>query len=203
MPSFIDAYMQTDMDGLHDALKFGVTTELERMGRWSAKQRKEISERNDVADLRSPGMGVTPREGHPTEYMSSSNNGSITLKIGLEKVDIFTAAAIRVKMATQVLTTVAFSRKPEERPKLNTYGTRNLLLVASAGLLAYGIGVIGYVTAMHLIGGRQNNFAFSFRTDIPAADVGVNFKRAAVTDSAGRGLRGRSRNMPGSDMMYI
>jgi len=152
MPSFIDAYMQTDMDGLHDALKFGVTTELERMGRWSAKQRKEISERNDVADLRSPGMGVTPREGHPTEYMSSSNNGSITLKIGLEKVDIFTAAAIRVKMATQVLTTVAFSRKPEERPKLNTYGTRNLLLVASAGLLTYDIGAIGYVTAMHLIG---------------------------------------------------
>ena len=123
MPSFIDAYMQTDMDGLHDALKFGVTTELERMGRWSAKQRKEISERNDVADLRSPGMGVTPMEGHPTEYMSSSNNGSITLKIGLKKVDTFTAAAIRVTMATLVLTTVAFSRKPEERPKLNTYGT--------------------------------------------------------------------------------
>jgi drug/metabolite transporter (DMT)-like permease len=47
---------------------------------------------------------------------------------------------------------VAFSRKPEERPKLNTYGTRNLLLVASAGLLTYGIGAIGYVTAMHMIG---------------------------------------------------
>jgi len=79
-------------------------------------------------------------------------SGSITLKIGLEKVDTFTAAAIRVTMATLVLTTVAFSRKPEERPKLNTYGTRNLLLVASAGLLTYSIGAIGYVTAMHLIG---------------------------------------------------
>ena len=122
------------------------------MGRWSAKQRKEISERNDVADLRSPGMGVTPMEGHPTEYMSSSNNGSITLKIGLEKVDTFTAAAIRVTMATLVLTTMAFSRNPEERPKLNTYGARNLWLVASAGLLTYGIGAIGYVTAMHMIG---------------------------------------------------
>jgi len=79
-------------------------------------------------------------------------SGSITLKIGLEKVDTFTAAAIRVTMAALVLTTVAFSRKPEERPKLNTYGTRNLLLVGSAGLLTYGIGAIGYVTAMHLIG---------------------------------------------------
>jgi drug/metabolite transporter (DMT)-like permease len=70
----------------------------------------------------------------------------------LEKVDTFTAAAIRVTMAALVLTTVAFSRKPEERPKLNTYGARNLWLVASAGLLTYGIGAIGYVTAMHMIG---------------------------------------------------
>ena len=78
--------------------------------------------------------------------------GSITLKIGLEKVDTFLAAAIRVTMSAMILTTVAFSRKPAERLKLSTYGTRNLLLVASAGLLTYGIGAIGYVTAMHLIG---------------------------------------------------
>ena len=44
--------------------------------------------------------------------------GSITLKIGLEKVDTFLAAAIRVTMAAMVLTVVAFGRKPEERPKL-------------------------------------------------------------------------------------
>ena len=59
LPGLIDAHVHTDMEGLRDALKFGVTTELEMMGRWSAKQRKEISERNDVADIRSPGMGVT------------------------------------------------------------------------------------------------------------------------------------------------
>ncbi len=74
LPGLIDAHVHTDMEGLRDALKFGVTTELEMMGRWSAKQRKEISERNDVADIRSPGMGVTPKGGHPTQYMSSSNN---------------------------------------------------------------------------------------------------------------------------------
>jgi imidazolonepropionase-like amidohydrolase len=79
MPGLIDAHVHTDMDGLHDALKFGVTTELEMMGRWSAKQRKAISERNDIADLRSPGMGITPKGGHPTEYMSSSNNLLIRL----------------------------------------------------------------------------------------------------------------------------
>jgi imidazolonepropionase-like amidohydrolase len=67
------------MDGLRDALRFGVTTELEMMGRWSARQRRRIAERSDVADLRSPGMGVTAEGGHPTEYMSSSNNLLIRL----------------------------------------------------------------------------------------------------------------------------
>ncbi len=74
LPGLIDSHVHTDMGGLRDALKFGVTTELEMMGRWSARQRREIAERNDVADLRSPGMGVTPKGGHPTEYMSSSSN---------------------------------------------------------------------------------------------------------------------------------
>jgi len=39
------------------------------MGRWSFKERKEIAERHDVADIRSAGMGVTPPGGHPSQYM--------------------------------------------------------------------------------------------------------------------------------------
>jgi imidazolonepropionase-like amidohydrolase len=74
MPGLIDAHVHTDIDGLHDALLFGVTTELEMMGRWSFKERKEIAERHDVADIRSAGMGVTPPGGHPSQYMKSSNN---------------------------------------------------------------------------------------------------------------------------------
>ena len=78
--------------------------------------------------------------------------GSITLKIGLTQVDTFVAAAIRVVISAMLLTTIAFSRPTPDRLKLRTYGTRNLILVASAGLLTYGVGAIGYVTAMHLIG---------------------------------------------------
>jgi imidazolonepropionase-like amidohydrolase len=74
LPGLIDSHVHTDMAGLHDALLFGVTTELEMNGHWSAKQRKEISVRSDIADLRSPGMGVTAKGGHPTQYMSSSSN---------------------------------------------------------------------------------------------------------------------------------
>ncbi|MGD0755066.1 MAG: amidohydrolase family protein [Bacteroidales bacterium] len=74
MPGLIDSHVHTNIDGLHDALLFGVTTELEMMGRWSFKERKKIAERYDVADFRSAGMGVTPPGGHPTQYMKSSSN---------------------------------------------------------------------------------------------------------------------------------
>ncbi len=79
MPGLIDSHVHTDVNGLRDALKFGVTTELDMQGHWSAKQRKEVSERNDIADVRSPGMGITPKGGHPTQYMTSSNNLLIRL----------------------------------------------------------------------------------------------------------------------------
>jgi drug/metabolite transporter (DMT)-like permease len=78
--------------------------------------------------------------------------GSITLKIGLTQVDTFVAAAIRVLISAMLLTTVAFGRTTPDRLKIRSYGTRNLILVTSAGFLTYGVGAIGYVTAMHLIG---------------------------------------------------
>jgi len=74
MPGLIDAHVHTDMDGLTDALVFGVTTELEMMGHWTREERQEISERDDIADLRSAGMGLTPPGGHPTEYIPVSDD---------------------------------------------------------------------------------------------------------------------------------
>ncbi|MGC1376989.1 MAG: amidohydrolase family protein [Anaerolineales bacterium] len=79
LPGLIDSHVHTDIEGLRDALKFGVTTELDMQGHWPAKKRKEVSERNDIADVRSPGMGITSKGGHPTQYMSSSNNLLIRL----------------------------------------------------------------------------------------------------------------------------
>ncbi len=81
MPGLIDSHVHTDMNGLSDALKFGVTTELDMQGRWTAKQRKTVAERNDIADVRSPGMGVTPKGGHPSQYM---NSGSLLMRILLK-----------------------------------------------------------------------------------------------------------------------
>ena len=73
LPGLIDSHVHTNMDGLRDALKFGITTELEMNGHWSVKERKKISERRDIADLRTSGMGVTAQGGHPTQYMNAKN----------------------------------------------------------------------------------------------------------------------------------
>jgi imidazolonepropionase-like amidohydrolase len=74
LPGLIDAHVHTDIDGLRDALSFGVTTELEMMGHWSFRERKRVAERDDVADVRSAGMGITPPGGHPSQYLKSSGN---------------------------------------------------------------------------------------------------------------------------------
>ncbi len=79
LPGLIDSHVHTDLNGLRDALAFGVTTELEMQGRWTARSRREIAVRDDLADLRTSGMGVRPKGGHPSEYITSSGNLLIRL----------------------------------------------------------------------------------------------------------------------------
>jgi len=68
LPGLIDSHCHTGLEGLRLALRFGVTTELDMMGYWTPGQRRAVAERDDVADLRAAGMGITPPGGHPTEY---------------------------------------------------------------------------------------------------------------------------------------
>jgi len=56
------------MESLRLALRFGVTTELDMMGYWPAQQRRVAAESDDLADVRTAGMGITAPGGHPTEY---------------------------------------------------------------------------------------------------------------------------------------
>ncbi len=69
MPGLIDAHVHTSLDGLRDALAFGITTELEMQGYWTDQDRKEVAERDDVADVRSAYMAITAPGGHPSELM--------------------------------------------------------------------------------------------------------------------------------------
>ncbi len=74
MPGLIDAHVHTSLDGLREALAFGITTELEMQGYWTAQDRKEAASRDDVADFRSAGMGITAPGGHPSELFSSDED---------------------------------------------------------------------------------------------------------------------------------
>ena len=69
IPGLIDAHVHTTVESLRDALRFGVTTELEMMGHWSAQERAEIAQSDDMADIRSAGMGISAPGGHPSELM--------------------------------------------------------------------------------------------------------------------------------------
>jgi Imidazolonepropionase and related amidohydrolases len=81
MPGLIDAHVHTSEEGLRDALKFGVTTELEMMGGFTKKSReKDLEGINGIADVRSAGMGVTAPGGHPDELMPGEGIPEFVLK---------------------------------------------------------------------------------------------------------------------------
>lgn len=70
LPGFIDAHVHTSIDGLREALQFGVTTELEMAGSFGKKGREmQIKDNLDIADVRSACMALTPPGGHPDELM--------------------------------------------------------------------------------------------------------------------------------------
>lgn len=73
LPGFIDAHTHTFPDSLGQALRFGVTTELDMfaMTRTAADAKAQAGARDDVADLRSAGVGATAPNGHPTQIMGS------------------------------------------------------------------------------------------------------------------------------------
>src|SRR5262245_4727396 len=73
LPGLIDAHVHIGApvrDSLHDALTFGVTTELDMFTDLDRlKQMKALAAEDppDVADIRSAGIGATVPGGHPTE----------------------------------------------------------------------------------------------------------------------------------------
>ncbi|WP_168120791.1 amidohydrolase family protein [Paenibacillus sp. HB172176] len=70
LPGLIDAHVHTSIGGLRDALKFGVTTELEMNGDFTGRGREiQLKNVNDVADVRSAGTAITAPGGHPDELL--------------------------------------------------------------------------------------------------------------------------------------
>jgi drug/metabolite transporter (DMT)-like permease len=77
---------------------------------------------------------------------------TIALKIGAEGIDAFVVAAIRISIATLVLTVLALLRRNKGTLQFRQYGVRNLLLVAAAGITTYVVASVAYVLAIQMIG---------------------------------------------------
>ncbi|REB05202.1 amidohydrolase family protein [Sporosarcina sp. BI001-red] len=70
IPGLIDAHVHTSIGGLQDALKFGVTTELEMNGDFTKRGREiQLENVDDIADVRSAGTAITAPGGHPDELL--------------------------------------------------------------------------------------------------------------------------------------
>ncbi|GIF78007.1 amidohydrolase family protein [Asanoa siamensis] len=83
LPGLIDAHVHTDLAGLRQALRFGVTTQLDMNGRWTAEQRAEIDVDDDVADLRCAGFAVTAPGGHPAELFDAGSTSAAPPGLGV------------------------------------------------------------------------------------------------------------------------
>ncbi|MEU7856678.1 amidohydrolase family protein [Nonomuraea sp. NPDC049141] len=72
LPGLIDAHAHAFDGDLAEALRFGVTTELDlnNLPPLLAEQRRLAADRDDVADLRSSSVIATAPGGHPTQIMT-------------------------------------------------------------------------------------------------------------------------------------
>src|SRR5690606_16985753 len=94
LPGLIDAHVHSWGDARANALRFGVTTELDMLGDWhrlaAIREQRESLARTSEADLWSAGAAVTAPGGHGTQYGMDVP----TLAPG-ESADAFVEARIR------------------------------------------------------------------------------------------------------------
>lgn len=77
---------------------------------------------------------------------------TILLKIGVTGVDPFIAAGLRISTSAIVLLFLFHSSPRKGKTSFRQIGRKNLALVATAGLLTYGVAAVGYISAIQLIG---------------------------------------------------
>lgn len=91
LPGLIDAHTHVFDGSLAEALRFGVTTELDMfcMPRPLARHRQSADRRDDVADLRSAGVVATAPGGHPTQLLAALN-GTVLDPSDVTEIDFIT-----------------------------------------------------------------------------------------------------------------
>lgn len=76
LPGLIDTHTHSDVETLTHALRFGVTTEMDLFSFPETMEpvRRAVTERTDIADVRSASIGMTAPGGHPTQLRRSRND---------------------------------------------------------------------------------------------------------------------------------
>ncbi|WP_409181688.1 amidohydrolase family protein [Amycolatopsis sp. VS8301801F10] len=76
LPGLIDAHTHTDEESLGQALAFGVTTEFDMlsMPQQMIPLRRKAAASNDLADVQSPSIGLTPEGGHPHQLRKNEGD---------------------------------------------------------------------------------------------------------------------------------
>ncbi|MFM9281149.1 amidohydrolase family protein [Paenibacillus jiagnxiensis] len=111
LPGLIDAHVHTSIGGLRDAVKFGVTTELEMNGDFTKRGREiQLKNLHDIADVRSAGTAVTAPGGHPDELLPDDGEIPEFIMKELEKL----SEAEREAMLA------AYAHDHEEVPQVTT-----------------------------------------------------------------------------------
>jgi imidazolonepropionase-like amidohydrolase len=94
LPGLIDAHTHAFDGSLAQALRFGVTTELDLFSVPANQRRlRRAAEGDDVADLRTAGLGATAPNGHPIQIMSDVY-GPIDTVAGPGQASAFVAARV-------------------------------------------------------------------------------------------------------------
>ncbi|MFI6700108.1 amidohydrolase family protein [Streptomyces sp. NPDC050509] len=94
LPGFIDAHTHTFDGSLAEALRYGVTTELDMfcLPRPLARYRRLADHHDDVADLRSAGTVATAPGGHPTQLLAALS-GTVLDPSDVTEIDFVTDPA--------------------------------------------------------------------------------------------------------------
>ena len=96
LPGLIDAHTHTDEGALRLALTFGVTTEFDMlsMPEPMTRLRRLVAETNDLADVRSPSVGLTHPDGHPHQLRTGEGDPEWPCATTVDEVAAFVEGRI-------------------------------------------------------------------------------------------------------------
>jgi imidazolonepropionase-like amidohydrolase len=96
LPGLIDAHTHTDEESLRQALRFGITTEFDMLSipDRMIPLRRLVAESNDLADVRSPSVGLTHPDGHPHQLRKGEGDPPWPTATRVDEVPAFVEGRI-------------------------------------------------------------------------------------------------------------